>query len=518
MPNTINAPADTFNVTIDNNGGPVVDENAEINSLSIGATTGQNSALVDDGGFTLTVDQNVANNGLIVIDNASNLAVKGDLTNSGLIAFEDETGLSVNPSHITVSGTLTNTGTVDLQVFPDGVPDTLTAGTLVSAGNNTALITVEAGTTLTVTKELDITGGVIKDIGTLNGLGLINHFTGGSLVLAGQTVNITPAFNSGTLNIGGSLELDGTSLTVNGNITNSGDVFNQGNGAFLSSKTTDSLNVSGTFTNSGVFQFSGSGSTVNVGHLANTGQLSILESASLNLTDQPGGITDVPFASQVTIEGAFTAGSISALSDLQSVEGFPDDANGQSVTDTPGSGTLTIGPVSGINGSVELGQTWTVNGNVDNHGFLSTTGQLTVTGGFNNETGAQYAVGNVTTIDGTLTNSGTINVGAGGTLNSSNNFTTIASGSEFDLEGAFNADGHTGLRKLTSDRRRSCYRERPIEHDHARHGHSQRSRRSLRWRWNEPHDQWKSDQHEPGLRQPVRHAGLNKPWDADRDG
>lgn len=434
-----------FNVTIDNNAGPTLDTNAEINSLSIGANTGQNSGLIDNEGFTLTVDQDAANNGVIPLAAGGALVVKGSLANSGELETDfDNNNSSLTPSKVTVGGTLTNSGTLVLDEGGLGTHDTLTAGTFVSAGGVNGLVQIFSGTTLTVTKELDITSGIVEVVGTLNGLNYLNQFTGGTLVLADQTISATPAFNSGAINVGGTLELDGTSLSINGNVANSGYVSTERNYSFLSSNTTDSFNVSGKFRNSGTFFMIQPGNSASFGSLANTGRFDFGGGTTVNLTNQPGGITDIPAGSEWTIDGAFNAGSQNALSNLQSIEGQIDIGNGP--TSTPASGTLTISKTGFA--QVHGGTNWAIDGNVDNNGALNAGGPLTVSGNFTNEAGASLGIGNVATIGGQLSNAGDVQVGSGGILNTGNALATIDAGSEFDLLGAFNSGGHDGLASL----------------------------------------------------------------------
>ncbi len=55
--------------------------------------------------------------------------------------------------------------------------------------------------------------------------------------------------------------------------------------------------------------------------LNNTGAVGVVTGASLNLTSQPDGITDVVAGSSFSIAGSFTAGLNSAFANLTSIEG-----------------------------------------------------------------------------------------------------------------------------------------------------------------------------------------------------
>ena len=55
--------------------------------------------------------------------------------------------------------------------------------------------------------------------------------------------------------------------------------------------------------------------------LNNSGGVTVATGATLNLTGQPGGITDVVAGSGFGIAGSFTAGANSAFANLTSIEG-----------------------------------------------------------------------------------------------------------------------------------------------------------------------------------------------------
>jgi hypothetical protein len=76
---------------------------------------------------------------------------------------------------------------------------------------------------------------------------------------------------------------------------------------------------------------------MNVATLANSGVLEVDEGATLNLTAQPNGVTDVLGGSQLILYGTLKAGSANGLAKLNSIEGLLVVGNGQTFTDTPGS-------------------------------------------------------------------------------------------------------------------------------------------------------------------------------------
>src|SRR4029077_12390677 len=177
--------------------------------------------------------------------------------------------------------------------------------------------------------------------------------------------------NAGSLGV----ESGGT-LSIIGNLTNSGTLFNEGFG------TATTFTVSGTLTNnSGGFFQVGDGSTAdvaNVATLVNNGNVTVNNGATLNLTSQANGITDVVSGSNLTVVGTFKAGANNALAKLNSIEGALNLENGQSTTATPGSGTLTVssgGALEVFNGA-SAGTTLTVSGNLTNSGSVNAGGQF----------------------------------------------------------------------------------------------------------------------------------------------
>ena len=144
-------------------------------------------------------------------------------------------------------------------------------------------------------------------------------------------MNHSFSFETGSPNGGGN------TLTVNGGFTNSGNFSMFGSPG-------DTLKVTGTLTNNAGanLELLNSGQVANIGMLSNLGSVSIGTGTTLNLTNQPNGITDVAAGSTLTVNGALKAGSANGLAKLGSVEGTLNLGNGQTTADTPSSGTLTI--------------------------------------------------------------------------------------------------------------------------------------------------------------------------------
>ncbi len=127
------------------------------------------------------------------------------------------------------------------------------------------------------------------------------------------------------------------------------------------------------------------------------GTLNIGSGGTLNLTDQPKGITDIPIAAGLSLEGTFEIGgnpAASGLGSLNSVEGTLTLANQQTTNVTPGGGMLTN------SGTMNVQQSST----------LAITGALTNSGAINTGNGVNDAGYNVVTVSGRLINNGTISL------------------------------------------------------------------------------------------------------------
>ncbi len=127
------------------------------------------------------------------------------------------------------------------------------------------------------------------------------------------------------------------------------------------------------------------GDAMNVGTLNNLGYVSIAPNATLNLTNQLGGITDVVQGSTFLVEGTVNdvLGGANGFANLQSIEGTLYVDNAQTTTMTPGNGTLAISNTGTLDVSHSAYDAYNyysptivnVSGSVDNYGHVSTSGQ-----------------------------------------------------------------------------------------------------------------------------------------------
>ncbi len=306
----------------------------------------------------------------------------------------------------------------------------------------------------------DVTINTGSDLVTLDTDASINSLTlGGSGGFAastlmgdgsGHTLAIAGAL---TVNQSGELLLLGDSLTANtativgymdasngSTVHISGDVTISNMGllstGFLGNSGGDSLTIGGTLTNpsAGTFYVVGAGDVANVGQLVSTGRVVVASGATLNLTDEPQGLTTILDGAIYDIAGAFTANGNSALAHLTDLEGFVTLRNGETVMDTPTGGTLTIGG-NGLSGmDVEGGSTFQVNGDVNNSGgfanglFGIPNSNIVVTGTLTNNPASALQLtgtGNTATL-GNLVNNGTVTLDFGATLHVTGSLTNSA--------------------------------------------------------------------------------------------
>src|SRR5580704_3712773 len=415
--------------------GSVLSTDSGTTLTTTGVTNGGDIELYN--GNTLTVNGSMTTSNYLDLDKGSKLVVTGSLTNSGQLYTNVQNDVTATNT-ITVDGMFTNNvgATTVIGEFND-TADVMNVATLANSGN----LTIDPGATLNLTSQPNgitdvVQGSLIQDFGTMKA-GTANAFAKlgsieGVLVLgSGQTFTDTPG--SGTLTISSTGELDfekATNLTISGNLTNSGQLYtnvqNDQGGA-------NTLTVTGTFTNNAgattvIGEFNDTADVMNVATLANSGNLTIDPGATLNLTSQPNGITDVVQGSLIQDFGTMKAGTANAFAKLGSIEGVLVLGSGQTFTDTPGSGTLTISSTGELD--FEKATNLTISGNLTNSGQLYTNVQndqggantLTVTGTFTNNAGATTVIGEFNdTADvmnvATLANSGNLTIDPGATLN-----------------------------------------------------------------------------------------------------
>jgi hypothetical protein len=308
-----------------------------------------------------------------------------------------------------------------------------------------------AGNTYNVTID---SGGA--DMVTLNQNAMITSLTLGGVLPGGavlteatgepETLTVTGGV---IVNKTGLLDLEsGSTLTVSGNLANSGIV---GTNYYYDGGAGNTLTVNGTFTNNAGASFelgeAFSSDVANVGKLVNDGFLQIGTSdnpsaCTLNLTNQPNGITDVLQGSTIILFGTLKAGANNGLANLVSIEGTLSLVNEQSLT----LANLTVA------GSLYIADSTLTLTNLTNSGTVNVASntlnnfanELTVTETVTNQAGGQFLVSAVANIN-TLDNYGvvTVDVGlySGATLNVAGTLTNQAGGKLSTNSGDVNVSG-----------------------------------------------------------------------------
>jgi hypothetical protein len=441
----------TFNVK---NGTTTTFALGKLNSIE-GALTisnAQSNAITPTSG-TLTI----ASGGNFQIEGGTTVSLTGNVNNTGSFS----TGFSGGSNTVTVSGTFTNNAGGTLNLY--GTDDVLN----VKALSNSGTLLIETGATLNITggqgvtnvvqgSELTIEGALNVKTGgnTTNGLAKLTSVEGELNIDNGLTNAVTPTGGTLTIAAGGELTLSdniasSTTLTVTGNVSNSGDFTTGFSGG------TNTVNVSGTFTNAagGQVVLYSPTDNVNVKALSNSGSIEIGteagSDATLTITGGGQGLTDIVAGSSIQIFGNFNlvngGKTTSALSNLTTVAGILDLNNDQTTSVTPTGGTLTV--ASGGQLNISYGQptatTLAITGNVSNSGDFTTgfsggTNTVNISGTFTNNSGGVLEIygggGDGTGTDvvsiATLVNSGTVDMpGTGSTLDITGTGTLTNSGS-----------------------------------------------------------------------------------------
>ncbi len=366
----------------------------------------------------------------------------GDLPSAGRIVSSGSSGFRS-------SGMLGNVGSSVILGSP-GTPDNWNGGagnwsnvadwstgepgaksdvTIYSGGNDN--VTLDVGSTtissLTLGGAINGTTSELTDGGTAQTLTITNGLTinaTGSLVLTGgSTITAgTDSFNAGSIQLSG-----GSSLSVTGNLENSN--------VLSTNDARSAVTVTGTLTNDSGARLTIFGNEANwsIGGIVNNGSVFLGSGATLNLTNQPGGVAHAAAGSFWSIFGNFTQGQAKfGFENLSTIEGTLHLDNQQTQSIAPGGSTLTLSSSGEFD--VAGGTTLTIKGDVKNFGSLATgadglggrdtlniTGTLTNQGGF-----GLTAIGDMATIGG-LANYGGVVLESNSTLQANGNVTSSGS-------------------------------------------------------------------------------------------
>jgi hypothetical protein len=477
---------------------------AKLLNLGGGNLLGSFSKNASGGTFTLESAARFAtagaftNAGNVDLEQASTLKVNGALTNSGTLSTNNA-NLGGGANTVTVTGTFTNNAGANVTIGTNGdTTDTAAVGLLANAGTVTvdkgAIFNLTAAGTDSNTGSVALSGGTfsIQSGGTFTNSGTLDAEQGGTLTVNGGLTN-SGTLSTNNANLGGAPN----TITVTGTLTNNagatvtvganndttdtaavgllanagtvtvdkGAVFNltatgadSNTGSIALSGGTMSIQSGGTFTNSGMLDAEQGGTLTVNGGLINSGTL------STNNANLGGGPNTIMITGTLTNNtgAAVTIGANNDTSDTAGVgllanagtvtvdKGATFNLTGAGADSNTGSIALSGGTFSIQSGGAftnsgmldaEQGGTLTVNGGLTNSGTLSTNNAnlgggantINVTGKLTNNTGANFIIGaNNDTGDtasvGLLANAGAITVGAGASLTLSSGATDTNSG------------------------------------------------------------------------------------------
>jgi hypothetical protein len=465
-----------------NSSGQTLTLNSSAGPTTVSSVTIDAGSLNVQSGATLSTTGNFSNGGTLATTDAGQVIVGGNFNNASGAALNLETTSSGGGGgSVTVAGVFINNGAVTM------APESIQAGTL-SAGSfeNSGAIQVGEGNSLISKGDFDnnagsslvLSGG--PDLGSTATIGgNFNNAGGATLQLSGDAIDASPvnvtvtgAFTNGA---GGIVKLlaDGDAITAasfsnSGSILVGGDLF----GA-------DELKSTGDFVNSagGSLSLTGGGVVTVGGNFVNAGgSLSVVDSTATiggNFNNAGGStlqISETFISSNVTVVGVFTNGAGAAVNmtgsgDTLSAGSFVNSGSisltgdffgfGETLQSTGDFNNNAGGSLTLVEGTVNVGGNF--NNNAGGTLTLYNATALTVGGNFNNAAGAtlQYTdpptTGNVTTVAGTFTNGGTVNMqGSGDSLTVAGVFTNsgsvvVGATETLNANGGYTNTGTTGV-------------------------------------------------------------------------
>jgi hypothetical protein len=485
----------SVNLTGDQNGHALLEfASGEITTIAAGSelTLSGPDAFLADASDT---SSNSALTGLKTITGALHLwdaaptTLSGGLTNTGTLDVDYNGGIGgPGGSHLTVTGTLTNSGTVGVGTTNLGASTFVTAAALVnSIGSSYGAINISGNTNTSVPVPVSSTVTInsaagFGTAGTLTGSVNLTGSTSGYAILAFASGEITTiAANSeltlsgqgafladtsdessnsaltGLKTITGTLNLwDVAPTTFSGNVTNTGALDVDYNGG-IGGPGGSTLTISGTLTSSGAFNVGTTNlsapTSVTLGGLVNSigssyGAVNIAgdfnpnlpapESTTVAVNSAAGFGTAGVLTGSVNLTGnvmgsatlAFASGQITTIAANSELTLWGPDAFVADASDTSSSSAL-VG-LKTISGALHL---W-------DSAPLTLSGALTVSGTLDvdNNGGIGGPGGSNLTVSGTLTNSGSIAIG---TTNLSANSTLTAA--SLNNSGTINVSGSSTL-------------------------------------------------------------------------
>jgi autotransporter-associated beta strand protein len=422
---------------------------------SLSATLGVNNAT----GATIENDGTIAG----LLRNTGTLISTGTLSNLLVNNFGGAATLSGNVADVTNSGSLTLTGTLNAS----GALGSLTMGRVTVASGANASFAGDISNSGVAANAFTINGS-LSTSGRFN-----NQFGGNLLVAAGGSLTATLGVNNAT---GGTINNVGTiasAVTNNGGFTSTGTLSalllnNGGGGVSLSGNVADVTNFG---TLSFIGNTSGSGQLVHQTAAAMTVDAGITVNFAGNVSNFGAGL--------VTVNGTLTSGGLLLNSDgstmvvgttgtVGGTAGMT-NASGGTLTnngtiasylnnfgDFTSTGTLAAGFLNGA-GSAVANLSGQVNGEVRNFGTINLIGTTTGIGNFENGANAVFNLNGFNTTIGSLTDSGTINLGTAtltvGGNNTSTSFGGVINGTGGLIKAGAGTLTLTGIHAYTGETR-----------------------------------------------------------------
>jgi hypothetical protein len=412
-----------------NTGGTITAGAGSTVDMGGASITGGTLSTTGNGVITVTGNKNslnsLTNSGTLVVNDNSTLTISGTINNTGTIGLESRG----NGTYLTISGsaTLTGSGVLGMGIGPNYIEGASTGNevltnqsTIEGSGflGNGFLVLNNQGTidanTLNETLLVSPSSGGVTNTGTLEAT------SGGTLQLIGNYTNTNGKITAAT---GSIASLNGASIT-GGTLSTSGsgviETLSGGSGATLSG-----------LTNSGTFNVSDGTTLTLAGAITNTGQINENSTGSNTFIDINGKVTlagkgtltmgkgshnfiqgtgTAPvLTNSNTIQGAGNIGDasmglINSGTILANAGGLVVDVNSSGFTN---SGNITVSSKSSLNIIGPTTTSFSTSGTV----VIHSGGTLTMSRAKYSQTGAQ----STTTVDGKLIASNGINI-SGGTV------------------------------------------------------------------------------------------------------
>ncbi|MDO5622825.1 MAG: hypothetical protein Q4G24_15355 [Paracoccus sp. (in: a-proteobacteria)] len=463
----------TVNITAGNT--LTADSTTNRNALNVAGTLDSDLTNAAGGTVTLTagsrIDGAVQNDGTLT----GTATITGDLTNSGTATLAGSTGAIENSGTLTTGGdltatTVTNDGTVNITAGNTLTADSTTnRNALNVAGTLDSDLTNAAGGTVTLTAGGQMNGSVSNDGGllALQGGGIAGNVLNrraGSVEISGDTA-IT-----GNMNNRGSLDMTSTTQDVRlsvtgGTFTNSGTITESGGRnltisadsiVLQSSSDVTDINLLGDILNEGRLTYTRDSSlggnltntadgTVNISASLDAGGNDITNLGAMNITSgalagvgalENGGVLTVDDGSAVQAASATNlsggemvlSGGLTA-SVLDNQAGATVLLNGQMTGNLSNAGSLSGGgTVTGdLTNSGQMAWSGDIGGDLTSSGTADLAG--TIAGGLRNQ-------GNLTTTDDLTVTGGIVNTGNTATMSIADATVLSASGGVLNEAGA----------------------------------------------------------------------------------